>query len=59
MVLEGYLELLFAQVIADFDGTLTRYWYDGARGQSTLLLLLPSFLEEIRGFCGTAGSRDL
>ncbi|XP_066386604.1 uncharacterized protein [Miscanthus floridulus] len=22
------------QVIADFDGTLTRYWYDGARGQS-------------------------
>ncbi|KAL6893572.1 hypothetical protein ACP4OV_007670 [Aristida adscensionis] len=28
-----------AQVIADFDGTLTRYWYDGARGQSSHGLL--------------------
>ncbi|CAN6291865.1 unnamed protein product [Urochloa humidicola] len=27
------------QVIADFDGTLTRYWYDGARGQSSHGLL--------------------
>lgn len=27
------------QVIADFDGTLTRYWYDGARGQSSHSLL--------------------
>ncbi|AQK64120.1 5'-nucleotidase [Zea mays] len=26
-------------VIADFDGTLTRYWYDGARGQSSHGLL--------------------
>ncbi|XP_062215081.1 uncharacterized protein LOC133915792 [Phragmites australis] len=27
------------QVIADFDGTLTRYWYDGARGQTSHGLL--------------------
>ncbi|KAF7067461.1 hypothetical protein CFC21_073353 [Triticum aestivum] len=27
------------QVIADFDGTLTRYWYDGSRGQSSHGLL--------------------
>ncbi|PVH31459.1 hypothetical protein PAHAL_9G149900 [Panicum hallii] len=27
------------QVIADFDGTLTRYWYEGARGQSSHGLL--------------------
>uniref|UniRef100_A0ACD6A3B5 Uncharacterized protein n=1 Tax=Avena sativa TaxID=4498 RepID=A0ACD6A3B5_AVESA len=27
------------QVIADFDGTLTRYWYDGCRGQSSHALL--------------------
>ncbi|PWZ20302.1 7-methylguanosine phosphate-specific 5'-nucleotidase [Zea mays] len=35
----GFLGLPFAQVIADFDGTLTRYWYDGARGQSSHGLL--------------------
>ncbi|KAM0870387.1 hypothetical protein ACQ4PT_040043 [Festuca glaucescens] len=27
------------QVIADFDGTLTRYWYDGSRGQTSHGLL--------------------
>ncbi|VAI21401.1 unnamed protein product [Triticum turgidum subsp. durum] len=27
------------QVISDFDGTLTRYWYDGSRGQSSHGLL--------------------
>ncbi|XP_020087497.1 7-methylguanosine phosphate-specific 5'-nucleotidase A isoform X2 [Ananas comosus] len=27
------------QVIADFDGTLTRYWYNGSRGQSSHGLL--------------------
>lgn len=25
-------------MIADFDGTLTRYWIDGCRGQSMLLI---------------------
>lgn len=25
-----------AQVIADFDATLTRYWIDGRRGQSKI-----------------------
>ncbi|KAF0923712.1 hypothetical protein E2562_006684 [Oryza meyeriana var. granulata] len=30
---------LARKVIADFDGTLTRYWYDGARGQSSHGLL--------------------
>lgn len=41
----GILTRTFAQVIADFDGTLTRYWYDGARGQSTFSLLLHKFSE--------------
>uniref|UniRef100_A0A0E0NYW9 5'-nucleotidase n=1 Tax=Oryza rufipogon TaxID=4529 RepID=A0A0E0NYW9_ORYRU len=30
---------LARKVIADFDGTLTRYWYDGSRGQSSHGLL--------------------
>ncbi|XP_078446861.1 5'-nucleotidase / magnesium ion binding protein isoform X2 [Wolffia australiana] len=30
------------QVIADFDGTLTRYWIDGARGQTSHNLLQQS-----------------
>ncbi|GJM96030.1 hypothetical protein PR202_ga12834 [Eleusine coracana subsp. coracana] len=30
---------LARKVIADFDGTLTRYWYDGARGQTSHGLL--------------------
>ncbi|GJN23908.1 hypothetical protein PR202_gb11600 [Eleusine coracana subsp. coracana] len=37
--LQARLLIYFSTVIADFDGTLTRYWYDGARGQTSHGLL--------------------